>query len=151
MRRVPVGASGTIPIPRPARVGVAQGCQQISVVVLRRVHARRNRPYGHWLGGEGLKEVWPVRIEGEPPAVVFRPEDRRHAVVNTPNEFVCCRRYDAEGSDPLAGGRILPVLPKASEAERRAVLHGDGVGLLYLRALDRHPASCLSVICLPLG
>src|SRR5215203_3783947 len=110
MRRVPVGASGTIPIPRPARVGVAQGCQQISVVVLRRVHARRNRPYGHRLGGEGLKEVWPVRIEGEPPAVVSRPE----------GSPACGREYaqrvrlpgfdDAEGSDPLAGGRVLPVL-----------------------------------------
>src|SRR6187455_2606759 len=73
------------------------------------------------------------------PAVVFRPEDRRHAVVNTPDELVCRGCDDAEGSDPLAGSRVLPVLPKASETERRPVPHRDGVRLLHLRALDRHP------------
>src|SRR5215207_4076346 len=80
------------------------------------------------LGGEGLKEVWPGRIEGEPPAVVFRPEDRRHAVVNAPDELVCRGCDDAEGSDPLAGGRVLPVLPKARETERRSVLHRNSEG-----------------------
>src|SRR6187455_1505893 len=73
------------------------------------------------------------------PAVVFRSEDRRHAVVNTPDELVCRGCDDAEGSDPLAGGRVPPVLPKARETERRPVLHGDGVWLLYLRAFDSHP------------
>jgi hypothetical protein len=106
-------------ITRPACVSICQGVQQISVVVLRR--------------------VWPVRIEGEPPAVVFWPEDCRHAVVNTPDKFVRRRGDDAEGSDPLAGGRVLPVFPKARETERRPILQGDGVGLLYLRAFDRHP------------
>src|SRR5829696_7303357 len=80
-----------------------------------------------------------VPPEGEPPAVVFRPEDRRHAVVNAPDELVCRGCDDAEGSDPLAGGRVLPVLPKARETERRSVLHRNSVGLLYLHALDRHP------------
>src|SRR5829696_4041119 len=42
----------------------------------------------------------------------LRPEDRRHAVVNTPHELVCCGCNDAEGSDPLAGGGVPPVLPK---------------------------------------
>src|SRR3954462_10244258 len=109
------------------------------VVVLRRIHARRNRPYLHRLRGGGVKQVWPVRIEGEPPAVVFRPEDRRHAVVNTPDELVRRRGDDGEGSDPLAGGRVLPVLPKGGKTERRAVLHRNSVGLLHLRASDRHP------------
>src|SRR3954464_63066 len=90
--------SGAIAFRRPARVGVRQGLQQISVVVLRRVHARRNRPYDHRLGGEGLWGLWPVRIEGEPPAVVFRPEYRRHAVVNAPDELVRRGRDDGEGS-----------------------------------------------------
>src|SRR5215203_1287180 len=84
----------------------------------------------------------PPRVPADqrrPPAVVFRPEDRRHAVVNAPDELVRRRGDDAEGSDPLAGGRVLPVLPKARETERRPVLHGYGVGLLNLRAFDRHP------------
>src|SRR4051794_11602250 len=131
--------SGAIAFRRPACVSIRQLLQQISVVVLRRVHARRNRPDRHRIGGEGLEEVWPVRIEGEPPAVVFRPEDRRHAVVNSPDKLVCGRGDDAEGSDPFPCGGVLPVLPKAGEAEGRAVLHRNGVGLLHLRALDCHP------------
>ena len=46
--------SGAIAFRLPACVSIRQGLQQISVVVLRRVHARRNRPYGHRLRGEGL-------------------------------------------------------------------------------------------------
>src|SRR5215207_5958598 len=48
------GTLGAIAFRRPACVSIRQGFQQISVVVLRRVHARRDRPYGDRLGGEGL-------------------------------------------------------------------------------------------------
>src|SRR5262249_48014003 len=35
--------------------------------------------------------------------------------------------------------RLLPVLPNARKCERRAVLHGDGVGPFRLLPLDRFP------------
>src|SRR4051812_48458310 len=92
-----------------------QGLQQISVVVLGEF--TRVEPYGHRLGGEGLKQVWPVKIEREPPAVVFWPKDRRHAVVNALDELVYRRGDDAEGSDPFPRGGVLPVLPKARETK----------------------------------
>jgi Aldehyde oxidase and xanthine dehydrogenase, a/b hammerhead domain len=41
-------------------------------------------------------------------------------------------------ADPLAGSRILPILPNATEPKWIAILHGYRVGLLRL-ALDRFP------------
>src|SRR5271166_1784245 len=41
--------------------------------------------------------------------------------------------------NPLAGSRLFPVLPNAGDPERRAILHGDGVGLLRPLSLDRLP------------
>ena len=54
MSGVRLRSSGAVSIRRSARVRIGQALQQISVVVLRRVHARRNGPYRHRLGGEGL-------------------------------------------------------------------------------------------------
>jgi hypothetical protein len=42
--------------------------------------------------------------------------------------------------NPFARRRFLPVLPNARESERRAVRHGDRVGLLRLLPLDRLPS-----------
>jgi hypothetical protein len=61
---------------------------------------------------------------------------------------------DGERANPLAGSRLLPVLPDACETERRAILHGDGIGLLRPLAPDglpleeavhRHDAAALAV------
>jgi hypothetical protein len=44
-----------------------------------------------------------------------------------------------ERPDRIARRRLLPVLPKTRDAERRTVLHGDGIGLLGPLSLDRIP------------
>src|ERR1035441_7298782 len=41
--------------------------------------------------------------------------------------------------NPLARSRFFPVLPEPANAERPAVLHGDGIGLLSFLPLDRLP------------
>src|SRR5262245_11857251 len=41
--------------------------------------------------------------------------------------------------NPFARNRLLPVLPDAGDAEWRAVLHSDSVGLFCLLPLDRLP------------
>src|SRR4029077_6307958 len=46
---------------------------------------------------------------------------------------------DREGANPLAGGRVFPVLPQPANTERATVLHGDGIGLFGLLSLDRLP------------
>src|SRR5262249_37489754 len=46
---------------------------------------------------------------------------------------------DRKGPDPLAGGRLLPVLPKASDAEWRAILHCNRIRLLRPLTLDCLP------------
>ena len=55
------------------------------------------------------------------------------------HQFVGFGRDDREGAYPLAGGWLLPVFPDAADTEGPPVLHGDGVGLLDLLALDRFP------------
>src|SRR6185312_13321113 len=55
------------------------------------------------------------------------------------NKLVGVRRDDRESADPLTGARVLPVLPKSPEPERRAVLLGDGKGLLRLLTFDGLP------------
>ena len=55
------------------------------------------------------------------------------------HQLIRIRGDDRERSDPFAGCRLFPVLPYAANAEWRAVLHGDGVGLLCPLALDRLP------------
>jgi hypothetical protein len=39
---------------------------------------------------------------------------------------------DREGSQPLAGSRILPIFPNAAKPERIAGPHRDSKGLLHL-------------------
>ena len=55
------------------------------------------------------------------------------------HQLVGVGRYDREGPDPLTGGGVLPVLPYARDAEWRAVLQCDGIGLLRPPPLDRLP------------
>ena len=43
----------------------------------------------------------------------------------------------AKGAKPFTRSRLLPVLPQPTNAERAAVLYGDGIGLLGLLSLDR--------------
>src|SRR5215211_1977026 len=77
-----------------------------------------------------------VRLRSKPSLVVLRLEDRRHSVVDAPDKFVGRRSQQRERANPLPL-RALPVLPYPGDAERRAVLHRDRVGLLP--ALSRHP------------
>src|SRR6266849_653066 len=64
-------------------------------------------------------------------------QDDQHAVVDLTYQFVRICGDDREGAHPLACG-AFPVLPQPCHAERRAVLHRDGVGLFRF-ALDRLP------------
>jgi hypothetical protein len=64
---------------------------------------------------------------------------QRHSIVNFGHQFVGVRRDDREGAHPFAGGRVLPILPNSSDAERAPILHGNGIGLFGLLALDCFP------------
>src|SRR5690349_11094125 len=70
------------------------------------------------------------------------------------DQFIGIRSDDRESSNPLACGRLFPIFPNAIKAERRAVLHGNRVGLLGFltlnslpleKAIHRHEASALAV------
>src|SRR5207247_6999792 len=67
------------------------------------------------------------------------PQDRRHAVMYLADQFIGGNRDDRERPDPFVPDRGLPVLPQPGDAERRAVLHRNGEGLLSLLPLDRLP------------
>ena len=55
------------------------------------------------------------------------------------DQLVGIRRDHRECANPLVRKRFFPVLPEPANAERPAVLHGDGIGLLGFLALDRLP------------
>ena len=55
------------------------------------------------------------------------------------NQFIGICRDDRKGTYPLTCARLFPVLPKTCNAERRAILHGNSIGLLGLLAFDRLP------------
>src|SRR6516165_11569668 len=55
------------------------------------------------------------------------------------NQFIRICRDDREGTYSLTCAGLFPVLPKTCNAERRAILHGNGIGLLGLLAFDRLP------------
>ena len=80
--------------------------------------------------------MW-VGFSAQPAIIVAGSEDGRHTVVDVADQLVAGDGDDGEGSQPLTGARVLPILPKASQTERRAVLHPDRVGLLA--ALGRLP------------
>jgi hypothetical protein len=53
----------------------------------------------------------------KPVIVVARFENERHPVVQRSDDLNRLRRHDRERAYPLLGGRVLPVLPKASECQ----------------------------------
>jgi hypothetical protein len=55
------------------------------------------------------------------------------------HQLVGFRCDDCEGANPLARGEVFPVLPDTADTKRVAILHGDGVGLFGLLALDGLP------------
>src|SRR5262249_12840071 len=68
-----------------------------------------------------------------------RCQNHRHAVMNVDYQLVGIGGDNCKGPNPFARSRLLPVLPNASDAERRAILHRYRVGLLCLLTLDRPP------------
>ena len=109
------------------------------IVVLRLVDPRRYRPQPHQLGGERPHQVARIGVVTKPACVVVRCEDQRHPVVNICHKGMSVGRDDGKGPDPLVTRRLLLVLPDARDAERLAIRHGNGVGLLRLLTLDRFP------------
>src|SRR5262245_52758736 len=55
------------------------------------------------------------------------------------DEFIGVGGDDCERANPLTRPRLFPVLPNASDAKRRTVLHGDSVRLLGPLSLDGLP------------
>src|SRR3954454_17915066 len=75
------------------------------------------------------------RVGIKPMVVVLGVEDHRHAVVELSQELVRCAGDDGAGFDLLAALAVVPALPQAGEAQGRAVLAPDEVGLLGSPAL----------------
>src|SRR3954469_20344279 len=58
---------------RPTTASVAvQSTLDVGIIVLWRVHARRDRPHAHRLGREWAQEVARVRLDPKPAVVVLR-------------------------------------------------------------------------------
>jgi hypothetical protein len=109
------------------------------IIVLGLVDPRRDRPHPHRSGREWMHQLARVGLLAEPAGIVARRENDRHAVMNVGHELVGVGGDDCERPNPFARRRLFPVLPNPGKPERRAVLHGDRVGLLRLLALDRLP------------
>src|SRR5215813_5310075 len=109
------------------------------IVILGLVDPRRNRPHPHRSGREWAHEVARVGLLTQPTSIVTGRQNERHPVVNLGHELVGVGGDDGERPNPFARSRLFPVLPNPGKPERRAVLHGDRVGLLRLLALDRLP------------
>ena len=58
-------------------------------------------------------------------------------IVDAAEQLVARDGDDGEGPHPFPGAEVPPVLPKPCQTERRAILHGDRIGLLA--ALGRLP------------
>jgi hypothetical protein len=59
-----------------------------------------------------------------------------HAILDIGDQFVGLRGDDCKTPKPFAGSRLFPVLPDAGKTEGGAVLHGDGVELFRLLAVE---------------
>src|SRR5215472_10342507 len=94
-----------------------------------------------------------VRLGIEPAPIISASEDERHAIVDFSHQLICIGGDDCERSDPLTRSRVLPILPNATNAERIAVSHGDGIWLFrfalyclpFEEAVNRKDAAALSV------
>jgi hypothetical protein len=71
--------------------------------------------------------------------VIPRRQNDRHPVMDVGHKRVGIGRDDGKCPNPLARGWFSPVLPDAGDAERRAVLYRNRVGLFRPLALDRLP------------
>ena len=101
------------------------------------VDSCRNRPHPHQVGGKWSHQVARIRLLAEPAGIISRRENDRHSVMDIGYQLISIGGDDRKRADPLARTRLLPVLPNAGDPEWRAVLHGDGIGLLCLLSLDR--------------
>ena len=109
------------------------------IVVFRLIDPRGDRPHPHGCGRERSHQIAGVGLVAQPAGIIARRQDQRHAIVDFGHQLVCVRRDHRECANPLSRSRFFPVLPQPANAERPAVLHGDGIGLLGFLALDRLP------------
>jgi len=79
-----------------------------------------------------------IGVIAEPTLVIARRDNQRHAIMYFGYHLVCVGGDDREGANPLAGVRILPILPQSTDAEWAGVLHGYGIRLLGI-SFDRFP------------
>ncbi len=52
---------------------------------------------------------------------------------------ICRNGDDGKGTNPFRALRMMPVLPKSGDGEGRAILHGNGIGLLCSGSFDGPP------------
>jgi hypothetical protein len=109
------------------------------IIVFQLVDPSRYRPHPHWGRRKRTHQVARIGLVAQPAGVVAGCEDERHAVMDFGHQFVGICRDHRESANPFAGGRFFPVLPKSANAERPAIFHGDGIGLLGFLPLDRLP------------
>ncbi len=84
--------------------------------------------------------------------VVSRSEDCWHPVMDARHHFICRGCQDTERPHPFTSSRVAPVFPQPGDPERRAVLHGNDIGLLaalarlpLVKAVNRKNAAAGSV------
>jgi len=61
------------------------------------------------------------------------------------DEIIRGHGEDGKSTNPLSASRMTPVLPKPRDGEWRAVLHGNGIGLLCPGSFDGTPLEELRV------
>ena len=113
--------------------------EQRGLIVVGAVHPRRDWPDHHQVRSERRKQIVRVGFHAEPALVSRFGEDEGHTVMDLRDQVIRRHSYDGKGANPLVALRMTPVLPKSREGKGRAVLHGNGIGLLCTRSFERTP------------
>jgi hypothetical protein len=118
---------------------IADALQQRQIIVFWGVNACGDGPHRHRLGWVSDEQFMRIGLGAQPAVVALGVKNRRYTVMDLSHQFVRWHRDNDKGALPLSSALIAPVLPKPSETEGRAILYGDGVGLLGAGPLDCPP------------
>ena len=80
-----------------------------------------------------------IGLVAQPWSVVAGRQDHRHPIMDFGHHLVGLGGDYRERPDPFTRCWLFPVLPQPSDAERRALLHRNGIRPRSLLSLDRFP------------